>query len=141
MARDCAPEAVLLNPRELDPVAAIKAATGGRGVDVALDYTGSAEAIRQALAVLKARGRVILVGVPAGTVELNIHHDVILKEARVLGISGRLLWDTWWQMREMLDKGMIDPLKVITHRFPLEEFERAFALAAGGETGKVLLYP
>ena len=141
LAHQCAPGAVLINPAKVDPVEAIMEATGGQGVDVCLEYSGSGPALKQALKVVKCRGRVSLVGIPSGPVELDVHPDIILKEAMVLGISGRLIWQSWRQVRELLESGKIDPMKVITHRFPLTDFTAAIELAAGGETGKILLYP
>ena len=41
----------------------------------------------------------------------------------------------------MLDTGKFDPLPIITHRFPLADYEQAFELASSGEAGKILLYP
>ncbi len=141
LAHRCAPDAILLNPKEVDPVEAIMEGSDGQGVDVSLEYSGSGEALKQALRVLKPRGRVSLVGVPSGPVELDIYRDIILKEARILGISGRLIWQSWWQVQELLSSGRFDPMKVITHRFPLADFVTAVELAASGETGKIVLYP
>jgi threonine 3-dehydrogenase len=56
-------------------------------------------------------------------------------------VFGRVIWQTWWQVRAMLDTGKFDPLPIITHRFPLAEFEQAFKMAESGEAGKVLLIP
>jgi threonine 3-dehydrogenase len=141
LARQCGPDAVFINPAEIDPVEAIVEATDGRGVDVCLEYSGSSQALKQALRVVRPRGRVSLVGVPSRPVELDVYPNIISKETEVLGISGRLLWQSWWQVRELLSSGMFDPTKVITHRFPLVDFATAIELAAGGETGKILLYP
>jgi threonine 3-dehydrogenase len=141
LARECAPEAVLLNPGEVDVVAAIREAIGGRGADVALEYTGAAEAVQQALAALRPRGRLSLVGVPTRPVEIDLYRDIIIKELQVVGVSGRLLWDTWWQMQKLFDSGKVNPLKVVTHRLPLTDFDQAIKLAASGGTGKILLYP
>jgi threonine 3-dehydrogenase len=91
--------------------------------------------------VLKRGGRISLVGGLLGPIELDIHKDLILKEARVLGIFGRVIWQTWWQVRDLLATGKFDPLPVITHRFPLADFAKAFELAESGEAGKILLYP
>jgi len=141
LARQCAPSAILLNPKKVDPVEAIMEASGGQGVDVCLEYSGSGQALKQALQVVKRRGRVSLVGVPSGPVELDIYPGIIFKEARVLGISGRLIWQSWWQVKVLLDSGRFDPMKVITHRFPLADFATAIELAASGETGKIIIYP
>jgi threonine 3-dehydrogenase len=51
------------------------------------------------------------------------------------------MWDTWWQMNQLLEKGSIDPTKVITHQFPLDKFDEALELTISGNAGKVLLEP
>ena len=141
MARQLFPDVTLINPKEEDPVKTIMEATGGLGVDVSIELSGSPEAMKQTFKVLKREGRVSLVGVTPGPVELEVHKDIILKEARVLGVFGRVVWQTWWQVRALLDTGKFDPLPVITHRFPLADFAQAFELAVSGEAGKILLYP
>ena len=141
MARQLFPDAILINSKEQDPVKTIMEATDGLGVDVAIELSGNAEAMKQAFKALKREGRISLVGVTQGPVELEVHKDIILKEARVLGVFGRVVWQTWWQVRAMLDTGKFDPLPIITHRFPLADFAKAFELAESGEAGKILLYP
>ena len=141
MARQLFPDAILINPKEQDPVKTIMEATDGLGVDVAIELSGNAGAMKQAFKALKREGRISLVGVTPGPVELEVHKDIILKEARVLGVFGRVVWQTWWQVRAMLDTGKFDPLPIITHRFPLADFAKAFELAESGEAGKILLYP
>jgi len=141
MAQQLFPDAILINPKERDPVKTIMEATDDLGVDVAIELSGNAGAMKQAFKALKREGRISLVGMTPGPVELEVHKDIILKEARVLGVFGRVVWQTWWQVRAMLDTGKFDPLPVITHRFPLADFAKAFELAESGEAGKILLYP
>lgn len=141
MARKLFPDATIINPKEQDPVKIIKDATDGLGVDVSIELSGHPDATRMCFDVLKREGRVSLVGVPPGPIEFNFHPNIILKEATVRGVFGREVWQTWWQLRAMLDTGRFDPLPIITHRFPLAEFEKAFKMAESGEAGKVLLIP
>ncbi len=141
MARQLFPDATIINSKEQDPVKTIMDATGGLGVDVSIELSGNAEATKLCFQVLKREGRVSLVGVPSGPMEFEFHPNIILKEARVLGIFGRVVWQTWWQVRTMLDTGRFDPLPIITHRFPLADYEKAFELAQSGEAGKILLIP
>jgi threonine 3-dehydrogenase len=141
MARQLFPDATIINSQEQDPVKTIMDATDGLGVDVSIELSGSAEATRLAFQALRREGRVSLVGVPPRAMEFDFHPNIILKEARVLGVFGRVVWQTWWQVRAMLDTGKFDPLPIITHRFPLAEFEKAFQLAQSGEAGKILLIP
>lgn len=141
MARQLAPEATLINPARADAVEAIREATEGRGVDISIELSGNTQGIRMAFQVLRRGGRISLVGLPSAPVELNLAEDIIQKEARVFGSSGRLMWQTWWDMRNLIESEKFDPMPVITHRFSLADFGKAFELAKSGEAGKILLYP
>jgi threonine 3-dehydrogenase len=141
LARQLFPDITVINPREQDAAKTIINATDGLGVDVSLEISGSAEALRQAFKVLKSEGRLSMVGVPAGPIELDTHPDIIRKGVRVFGVIGHVVWKTLWQVRTLLETDKFDPARVITHRFPLAEFEEAFKLAVSGEAGKIVLYP
>ena len=141
MARKLIPEAKLLNPLKDDVVGSILKATGGRGVDVAIELSGNGQAAKMALQAIRKGGRVSLVGLQAHPVELALNEEIIYKEARIFGSTGRVMWDTWWEMQALLESGKFDPLPVVTHRLPLAKFEEGLKLAKEGEAGKVLLYP
>jgi threonine 3-dehydrogenase len=82
-------------------------------------------------------GKVALLGIlPAGT---GIKWDeVIFKGLTVKGIYGREMFETWYKMASMLQSGLnIDP--IITHHFPVDEFQPAFDLMESGQSGKVIL--
>jgi threonine 3-dehydrogenase len=67
--------------------------------------------------------------------------DIIFKGATVLGISGRWMYQTWFQMQALLRTGKLDLLPVITDRLPLKEFSQGMQRLRSGEAGKILLYP
>jgi threonine 3-dehydrogenase len=141
MAKQLFPDVTIINPETQDAVTTILQATDDLGVDVSVEVSGSGEAANLGLKVLKRGGRLSLVGVPKGPVEFDTHPDIIRKEVRVLGVISHILWKTWWQVRTLLETDTFNPVSVITHRFPLNEFEKAFELAASGTAGKILLYP
>jgi len=140
LARRLFPEAIVLNPLEDDVEGIVRERTGGQGVDVSVELSGSAEATRQCFQILRKGGRVSLVGL-GGDVTLNPTSDIIYREARVYGVTGRVMWGTWYQMMDIIASGRFDPTQVITHRFPLEEYAQALELAKSGQAGKVLLVP
>ena len=72
---------------------------------------------------------------------LDLTDQVIFKEARLIGVTGRELFRTWQQTTTLLATGMVDVDAVITHRFPLERFEEAFEAVRSGRSGKVILLP
>ena len=56
----------------------------------------------------------------------------------IKGITGRRMWETWYQMEQML-LGGLDLSPVITHRFQFEDFQKGFDVMVSGQCGKVLL--
>ena len=48
------------------------------------------------------------------------------------------MFETWYKMGSMLQSGLnLEP--IITHRFPVAQFEEAFEIMAGGKSGKIVL--
>jgi threonine 3-dehydrogenase len=113
----------------------------GYGVDVTLEMSGSPKAVVSGLRSLKSGGTFVAFGIPSTPLELDLANDVILKGRTILGIVGRRMFETWEEMQRLLDSGKLNPAPIVTHQFPLTEFEKAFSLIAAGETGKVVLIP
>jgi len=132
---------LLIDPASTDPVAAVMEATNGGGAEVVLEMSGNAKAIDQGTRMLARGGRLSLLGLPDGPVTLDLADQVIFKEARLQGITGREMFRTWQQTTTLLSTGRVDVAPVITHRFGLERFEEAFATTASGRSGKVILLP
>jgi threonine 3-dehydrogenase len=126
----------VVRPDEAEAV--VKRYTNGLGVDVALEMSGVPAAIHQALGLVRVGGRVQLLGIPAKPMELNLATEVIFKGITIYGVVGRRMYDTWHQMTRFLRSGKFDPTPVITHRFPLEEFDEAIRAIKSGEAGKVI---
>lgn len=119
--------------------AAVQRATDGLGVDVVLEMSGVPQAIHQAFVMVRAGGRVQLLGIPARSIEVDLAGEIIFKGITVYGVIGRRMYTTWHQMTRFLTSGAFDPTPVITHRFPLVEFEEAMRVIKSGEAGKVIL--
>lgn len=107
------------------------------GFDVGMEMSGAEPAFNQLLAAMNHGGRVAVLGIPPGPVELDLN-SVIFKSLTVRGIYGRRIFETWYKMSAMLETGL-DVSGVVTHEFAAEDFDQAFDMAASGEAGKVLL--
>lgn len=130
------------NATEADPVGWLRDLTADRGgVDVVLEMSGHPDALRQGFAALRDGGQVAVLGIPSDPVELDVAGGIVFKGATVVGVIGRRIWDTWYQMQSLLVDGKIDLDPVITHRLSLPEFDRAFELLADGQSGKIVLLP
>ncbi len=132
---------VLVDPGKEEPVEAVLAATDGHGAEVVLEMSGVPKVIDQGTRMLARGGRMSLLGLPTELVALDLTDQVIFKEARLVGVTGRELFRTWQQMTTLLATGMVDVAPVITHRFRLNRFEEAFEVMASGRSGKVILTP
>jgi threonine 3-dehydrogenase len=132
---------LLVDPLVEDPVKVVLRETDATGAEVVLEMSGNARAIDQGTRMLARGGRMSLLGLPDGPVTLDLNDQVIFKEARVLGITGREMFRTWQQTTTLLSTGRVDVTPVITHRFALERFEEAFDAAASGRSAKVIVFP
>lgn len=103
-----------------DPVAALRAATGGRGVDVAIELVGSPAVMLQAVRSLAPRGRAALVGLTPGDLVLAPYRDLLTREAEVIGVSDH----THAEVEELLDwaaTGRLDVRAAVSRSVALEE--------------------
>lgn len=129
------------NPTQVDIVEAVQQETDGNGVDVLLEMSGSGQALQQGLQALTQGGRVSLLGLLEEPVTLDLNTQVILKEIRLYGITGRHMFATWYKASRFLRAGLIDPSPLLTHRLPLRDIDQAMSLLTQGACGKVLLFP
>lgn len=132
---------LVIDTREQDVIKEIMDATDGIGADVFLEMSGSPVAIEQGFKTLRSGGNVVALGLPTGPVKLDWSKDVVLKLANIQGISGREMFNTWHMMSRILASGKLDISPIITHKFKLDEFEKAMEIAKSREAGKIILYP
>lgn len=132
---------VVINPLKEDVIARVLAETNGQGVDVVAEMSGNAVAIQQALKYIKLGGRMSMLGIPNDEVSIDIAKDVVFKGLKIHGITGRRMYETWYQVKGLIQSGKLNLDKIVTHRFPMEAYEEGMALMASGDCGKVVLFP
>ena len=121
--------------------AVIQETTHGDGIEHLIEASGSADALEEAFGYLVKGGKVSLLGNPKRPVQLELMRWVLHKEAQIAGFHGRRMFQTWHTAEALLNSGRLDVRPIITHRFPLQEFEEGFQRAISGEACKVLLTP
>lgn len=107
------------------------------GFDVGLEVSGSPQAFNSMLETMNYGGKVSMLGFLPKETQID-WNNIILKGLMVKGIYGREMFETWYKMASLIQSGM-DVSPVITHRFPVDQFEDAFKVMLSGEAGKVLL--
>jgi threonine 3-dehydrogenase len=108
-----------------------------QGFDVGMEMSGNQQALDQMVENLVMGGRIALLGIPPGKSPVDWSR-IVFKAITIKGVYGREIFETWYKMIAMLTNGL-DVRPVITHRFPVAEFEKGFAAMRSGQSGKVVL--
>jgi len=131
---------LVLDPATEDVRTIVREHTQGYGVDVLLEMAGHKDAVKLGFDILRTGGRVSLLGIPSRPLEIDLARDIIFKGATVLGINGRKMFETWFQMTALLKAGKLELHPVITNRLPISEFNHGMELLNSGKASKILLY-
>ena len=115
----------------------IKSLEMNEGFDVGLEMSGNTHAFRDMLQAMNYGGQVAILGIPANEVFLDLT-QVILKGLKLKGIYGREMFETWYKMTSML-QSRLDISPVITHRFTIDDYQKAFDVMRSGKAGKVIM--
>ena len=63
---------------------------------------------------------------------------VIFKGLEIKGVYGREMFETWYKMASLIQSGL-DLSPMLTHQFPVDEFQAGFDMMESGQSGKVIL--
>lgn len=108
------------------------------GFDVGMEMSGVPMAFQGMLDSMNHGGRIALLGIPPS--DMSIDWDkVIFKGLVIKGIYGREMFETWYKMASLTQSGL-DISPIITHHFPIDEFQKGFNTMASGLSGKVILH-
>ncbi len=125
---------------EEDAVQKVMGITGGVGADVVFEASGSAAAIAQALDMAKRRGQVILIASPREPVKVDFRRIL----GKPLTLKGSIMskWVDYETAIRLMSSGAVRAGPIVTHRLPLQAWEKAFNLIRVEKTaGKVLFIP
>lgn len=131
--------ATIINAHKTDPVTAIAELTGGRGVDVVFDTSGSATACQSTPHLARRGGVITIVGWPdPGTLPFPIEM-VLEKELDIRGVNRYA--NTYPTAIGLLASGKLDVHPLVSHRFPFDRVVEAFDFAVEhrAETIKVMV--
>jgi threonine 3-dehydrogenase len=128
---------VTVDPRERDLGDVQRELGMVEGFDVALEMSGAPAAIRAAMDNMAHGGSIAVLGIPTQEISLDVN-EIVFKLLTIRGIYGREMYETWYKMTVMLQSGL-DIRPALTHRFPYQAHELAFATTASGDSGKVIM--
>jgi L-iditol 2-dehydrogenase len=115
----------------------IRAAAGGREMEVVFEAAGEQGAVDNAFDAVLPGGKVILVGIP-GNDRTSFNAGTARRKGLTIKMVRRMK-HTYPRAIDLVSKGLVDVRSIVTHRFPLEQTAEAFRLAARREGLKVLI--
>ncbi|HYF15231.1 MAG TPA: L-threonine 3-dehydrogenase [Phycisphaerales bacterium] len=127
------------DPREPGWIDEVRRACRGEGADALLEMSGAAPALTQGFEALRNGGTAALLGLFKKPEVFDWNRLVIFKGCTVLGINGRKMFETWYQMEDLLLSGRLELDEIVTHEFPLEDFKKAHETMISGEGIKVVM--
>jgi len=130
---------VVINPRDEDALAIVRALTDGYGCDVYIEATGSPSGAVQGLDLIRKLGRFV---------EFSVFgHDTtadwsVIGDRKELDIRGAHLGPYCYPIAiDLLARGLVTSKGIVTHDYPLERWDEAIAVANSLDSIKVLMKP
>ncbi len=107
------------------------------GFDVGMEMSGVPVAFNSMLENMNHGGKIAMLGIPPTSMAID-WTEVIFKGLEIKGVYGREMFETWYKMASLIQSGL-DLKPILTHQFPIDQFQQGFDLMASGQTGKVIL--
>ncbi len=126
-----------VNPAKGETVADAVKKLGIRGFDIGLEMSGVPVAFKEMVENMYNGSKISLLGILPNDTKVD-WNTIIFKALTLKGIYGREMWETWYQMEQMIISG-IDLSPIITHKFHVDEFQKGFDVMQTGLCGKVIL--
>jgi L-iditol 2-dehydrogenase len=129
----------VFDPGEVNLVEKIRALTGGRGVDCAVDCSGKVGSQRLCIDAVCHRGRVAFVGESSDDLVVHASPDLIRKGLTLVGSWLYNLGDYPQVMQVVQQSPLIGLL--VSHVLPMSRIQDGFELLASGQCAKVVVKP
>jgi threonine 3-dehydrogenase len=107
------------------------------GFDVGLEMSGVTSAFTSMINNMNHGGKIAMLGIPGNDMAID-WSQVIFKGLTIKGIYGREMFETWYKMVSLIQSGL-DLSPIITHHYPVEDFQQGFDMMRSGQSGKIIL--
>lgn len=140
---------ICINGKEVDMLKAVREATGGKGVDIAIESAGNPFTSAQVFSLPKKGGTVLFMGIPYGDVPVPREHfeRIVRYELTVKGswnaISAPFPGKEWHSVLHFMKEGKIKVKPMVTHRITIDQIPETFAKLHKRDVffSKVMVFP
>ncbi len=122
-----------------DVMQIVKDATDGYGADVVVEATGATPAVKLAMDIIARRGTFVPMGIFNSEITIDFH-NIKKKELTVEGSHAQIP-TAWERAIRLVQLGKINTDAIVSHVFPLSQWEEALRTVKDREGLKVLLDP
>jgi len=129
----------VLNIDDHDAIKRVQELTEGYGADVVLECSGFPAAARMALDLVRKQGKYTQMGLFGQPIEIDFE-KIAFKEIKVTGFVSQRR-PAWKRALSLMERGVVRSEKLVSHRFPLQEWKTAFDLSESKEGVKLILIP
>ena len=129
----------VVNVEEEDLPSILLGMTDGLGADVVFECSGAEAAAAQCLEMVRKGGRYTQMGLFGRPVQVDLDR-LVVKEVRAQGVFSSN-WRAWDRALRLVRQGRVQLRPLVSHRFPLSEWQRAFELLWQRKGLKILLLP
>ena len=132
-------ETTTINSGNTDALEQIKSETADQGVDVAIVATSSLNALKDAVNFVRKGGTIVMFGVPSKGASIDIDMSIVYsKEITITTTYAASDLDTKTAL-ELIASGKIDVKSLITHKYSLEDSQKAFEHAKTGDNAMKII--
>ena len=82
-----------------------------------------------------------MLGIPSKDIDIDVANDIVFKGIQIYGVVGRRIYETWYQVKDLIDNELLDLDKIITHTMPMSKALEAMEIMGSGNSGKIVLIP
>ena len=118
--------AIPINCDEIDQVQLVRQATGGRGVDVAIEAAWADHSVQQSAEMARLGGRLVLVGISEED-RIEFNHSTVRRKGLTIRLARRMK-HTYPRSIHLVERRLVDLAGLVSHRFPLNHAPEAFEL-------------
>jgi len=132
-------ETITIHPGNTDALEQIKSETADQGVDVVIVATSSLSALKDAISFVRKGGTIVMFGVPSkgANVELDMS-EVYSKGLTIVNSYAASDFDTKEAVEKISNK-QINVSQLITHKYNLQDCQKAFVHAKSGENAMKII--
>jgi L-iditol 2-dehydrogenase len=122
-----------------DLVSVVREMSGGEGADVVYECAGAARSLDLCWQAVRKEGTLVPLGIYPGPIETDFNVTT-MKELKVIGCYG-YRWTSWGRAVRLMAEKKVRTEELISHEFPLSNFDDAFRAAEDGSAIKVVFIP